>query len=267
MYAHVATSQQVRTTLWNSAVAYVLAQSIVILLHETSHTLAGLLLRYHATQFTGSVDFTPVQTTSAHVTTALTGPFFSLVTGLLAIGFRPVRGGGFAPLLWVWLAFISAEEGVGYFIIAPIVTAGDTGAALEALKAPGWVGWASAAIGVVGLILLARRFAVDAVRWTRDLYEIRAFCVWAWLIGAAVSVAVDAAYLAVTPGTSGSAAFAIRFGSVSLGVFAPMAMIFWQKVRVEKQPLALGLPTAGIITFVVLVVIKAVAFTHGVHIG
>lgn len=267
VYRHVASRQQVRTTLWNSAVAYVLAQSIVILLHESSHSVAGLLLGYHATQFTGAVDFSPEQTTSAHVITALTGPFFSLVTGLLAMRFRPALRGGFGPLLWVWFAFISAEEGVGYFIIAPIITAGDTGAALEALKAPGWVGWASAAIGVAGLILLARRFAEDAVRWTRDLYEIRAFCVWAWLIGSAVSVAVDAAYLAVTPGADGATAFAILLGSVSLGVFAPMAMIFWQKVRVEKQPLALGLPTAGIVAFVVLVAIKAVVFTRGLHIG
>lgn len=212
------------------------------------------------------MELRPDQTTSAHVITALTGPFFSLVTGLLAIRFRPARRGGFGPLLWVWFAFISAEEGVGYFI-APIITAGHTGAALAALKAPGWVGWACAAVGVVGLVLLARRFAVDAVRFTCDLDESRAFCVWSRLIGAAVSVAVDAAYLAITPGTGSPAAFAILLGSVSLGVLAPMATMFWQKVGVEKQPLALGLPTVGIIALVVLVAIKAVVFTRGLHLG
>ena len=253
--------------LWNSSVAYVLAQSLVILLHETSHTVAGLLLGYHATQFTGQVRFSPDQTTSAAVITALTGPAFSLVTGLMAMLVRPIRRGGFGPILWVWFAFLSAEEGFGYLTIAPLVSAGDTGGALAALQAPGWIGWACMAGGVAGLIFLARRFAVDAVRWTRDLYEIRAFCYWAWLIGTGVSVAVEAVYLVLTPGTSGDAVFAIFLGSASLGVFAPMAMIFWQKIRVEKQLLTLALPTGGIAAVVVLVVIKAVVFTRGLHIG
>ncbi|MEO7061286.1 MAG: hypothetical protein ABI083_16315 [Lapillicoccus sp.] len=253
--------------LWSSTVAYVLAQSLVILLHESSHSVAGLLLGYNATQFTGEVRFNPDPTTNGQIVTAATGPLFSLATGLLAIAFRPVRRGGFAAMLWVWFAFLSAEEGIGYFVIAPFISAGDTGAALAAMKAPGWVAWACLAFGAAGVFLLARRFAVDAVRWTRDLYEIRAFCVWAWLIGSGVSVAIEVFYLALTPGTTGDAVFAIVLGSASLGVFAPMAMIFWEKIRVEKQSMTLRFPTVGIVVLVALVIVKALVFTRGLHLG
>ena len=151
----VATPGQVRAMLWNSTVAYVVAQMLVIILHEGAHTVAGVLQGYQAVQFTGQVRFTPDQTTTAQVVTALAGPLFSLVSGLIAMRFRPFRGHGFAQLLWVWAAFISAEEGFGYFTIAPLIKAGDTGAALAALNAPGWVGWVCMAFGIAGLFYLA----------------------------------------------------------------------------------------------------------------
>lgn len=265
--ARVATPGQVRSMLWNSTVAYVLAQMLVIVLHESAHTVAGRLQGYQATQFTGQVRFSPDQTTTAFVATALAGPLFSLVSGLVAMRFRPFRGHGFAPLLWVWLAFLSAEEGFGYLTIAPIIEAGDTGAALAALNAPGWVGWVCMALGIAGLIFLGRQFAVRGVRYTRDLYEIRAFCYYPWLIGTAVSVALSATFLALTPGTSIDAVVAIMLGSASLGVFAPMAMMFWQKVNTPKEPLELGVPRAGIAAAVVLALGNLLVLARGIQFG
>ena len=150
--------------LWNTTVAYVVAQMLVIVLHESAHTVAGLLQGYQATQFTGEVRFAPDQTPTAHVITALAGPLFSLVSGLVAMHLRPFRGRGFLQLLWVWFAFLSAEEGFGYLTIAPLVTDGDTGAALAELHAPVWVGWVCMAAGIAGLVFLARQFAVPIVR-------------------------------------------------------------------------------------------------------
>ena len=263
----VATPGQVRAMLWNSTVAYVVAQMLVIILHEGAHTVAGVLQGYQAVQFTGQVRFTPDQTTTAQVVTALAGPLFSLVSGLIAMRFRPFRGHGFAQLLWVWAAFISAEEGFGYFTIAPLIKAGDTGAALAALNAPGWVGWVCMAFGIAGLFYLARQFAVRGVRYTRDLYEIRAFCFYPWIIGTAVSVALSAAFLALTPGTSLDAVVVIMIGSASLGVFAPMAMMFWQKVTTPKELLELGVPRAGIAAAVLLAVANLGFLARGIHFG
>ena len=161
----------------------------------------------------------------------------------------------------------SAEEGFGYFTIAPLIAAGDTGAALAALNAPGWVGWVCMGFGIAGLLFLARQFAIRGVRYTRDLYEIRAFCFYPWIIGTAVSVALSAAFLAFTPGTSLGGAVVIMIGSASLGVFAPMAMMFWQKVTTPKDLLDLGVPRAGIAAAVVLAVGNLFVLARGVHFG
>jgi hypothetical protein len=254
--------------LWSSTVAFVVAQMVVIILHESAHTLTGLLQGYRATQFAGEVRFTPEQTTRALVVTALAGPAFSLVSGLVAMLFRPFRGLGFAELLWAWLAFLSAQEGFGYLTIAPIITGGDTGAALSALHAPGWVGWICTALGLAGTLFLARRFAVVGVRFTRDLYEIRAFCFYPWLIATGILVVLSAVQLAITPGTSIGAVVAIMAGSASLGIFAPVAMSFWQRVSVRKELLDLPpVPWAGIAAAVVLALLNILILSRGVHLG
>jgi hypothetical protein len=254
--------------LWNSTVAFVVAQMIVILLHESAPTVTSLLQGYQATQFAGEVRFTPGQTPTALVVTALAGPVFSLVSGLVAMMFRPFRGHGFGELLWAWIAFLSAQEGFGYLTIAPIITSGDTGVALSALRAPGWLGWLSCAIGLAGTVFLARRFAAVGVRFTRDLYEIRAFCFYAWLIATGVLVVLSTVQLAITPGTSIGAVVAIIAGSASLGIFAPIAMSFWQRVRVRKELLDLApVPRAAIAAAVALALLNILVLSRGVHLG
>lgn len=261
------TAVYARAMLWNSTVAYIVAQMVVVVLHEAAHTVAGLLQGYDATQFTGEVRFTPEQTTTAHVITALAGPLFSLVSGLIAMRFRPFRGHGFAQLLWVWAAFLSAEEGFGYLTIAPLITGGDTGAALAALNAPGWVGWLCLAVGIGGLFFLGRQFAVPGVRYTNGLYEMRAFCFYPWLIGTGVSVALSAAFLAFTPGASAEAVVVIMIGSASLGVFAPMAMMYWQKLKPRKEPLVLAVPWTGMAAGVLLALGNLLVLAPGLHLG
>ncbi len=264
----MATPAAVRSMLWNSAVAYVLAQSVVIMLHEGAHTLTGRLLGYGATQFTGQVRFTPEPTsTLAVVAIAMAGPLFSLVSGLIAMWFRPFRGRGFAQLLWIWVAFLSAEEGFGYFFIAPIITGGDTGTALAALAAPDWVDWACFVVGVAGLVFLARQFAVRGARHTRDLYEMRAFCFYPWIIGTVSAVLLGALYLSLTARTRPAGAFVILIGSATLGVFAPMAMIWWDKVSAEKELLELRMPRAGLVALALLVLVNVLVLTRGLQIG
>jgi hypothetical protein len=103
------------------------------------------------------------------------------------------------------------------------------------------------------------------VRFTRDLYEIRAFCFYAWLIATGVLVVLSAVQLAITPGTS---IVAIMAGSASLGVFAPMAMSFWRRVSVRKELLDLApVPRAGIAAVVALALLNILVLSRGVHLG
>ncbi len=189
--------------MWASALAYVVAQMAVVLLHEGAHTITGVLQGLRAIQFTGEVRFDPDPGGLTLVWRALAGPLFSLASGALLALMRPWHGDGFGRLLTTWFAFLSMQEGLGYLIVAPVLRAGDTGAALAELNAP-WIAYAaSVAVGVAGMFWLASRCAIEGVELTRDLYEMRAFCVWGWLIGTAGSLVLAAAALALTPGTDG----------------------------------------------------------------
>jgi len=123
-------------------------------------------------------------------------------------------------------------------------------------------------IGFAGTLFVARRFAVAGVRFTRDLYEIRAFCFYAWLIATAVLVVLTAIQLTITPGTSLGAIVAIMAGSASLGIFAPIAMSFWRRVRVRKELLDLvAVPRLGIAAAVALALSNILVLSRGIHLG
>jgi len=56
-------------------------------------------------------------------------------------------------------------------------------------------------------------------------------------------------------------------GAAALGVFAPMAMLFWQKVRTTKELLELGVPRAGITAAAILALVNLLVLTRGIHRG
>lgn len=270
VHAHLAPPGDARRMLLASTVALVLGQVVVIVLHETSHAVSGLLLGLTPTQFTSQVRYSPAPSAGQQAVTALTGPAFSLVSGLLVVALARLRPPGWWRLWLAWAGFLSAQEGIGYLIIAPFVGAGDTGSALEALRAPGWVAWALAVVGAMLMVLLARRVAAVAVTWARDLYELRALLVWPWLIGTAVAVALELLFLARTPGTQDGDAVAVLLGSATLAIFAPLAMVFWQKAR-ARQPeatlpttVAPRVPVLAWVVLVVLVPVKLLVLTRGV---
>lgn len=270
VHAHLAPPGDARRMLIASTVALVLGQVVVIALHETSHSVAGLLLGLTPTQFTSQVRFSPEPTAGQQAVTALTGPAFSLVSGLLVVALARLRPPGWWRLWLAWAGFLSAQEGIGYLVIAPFVSAGDTGSALAALVAPGWVAWALAVVGAGAMVLLARRVAAVAVTWARDLYELRALLVWPWLIGSAVAVLLELAFFARTPGTQDGDVVAILLGSATLAIFAPLAMVFWQRARARQPEATLptaaapGVPVLAWALLVVLVLVKFLVLTRGV---
>ena len=104
--------------------------------------------------------------TAGVIITALAGPVFSLVMGLVVMVVARSWGRGFCRLFWMWLSFMGVMNFVGYCFIAPFAQAGDTGQALALLGAPGWV---CVLVGLVGVAVasswLARRFAVEVKRY------------------------------------------------------------------------------------------------------
>lgn len=205
--------------------AYVVAAGLVILLHETSHSAAGILLGSSPTQKPFAVQYAPELTGGSAAAAALTGPIVSLVLGLILIGIRPWRRSGFWGLLFSWFAFLSAEEGFGYFTISGL-GAGDTSRALGELGAGPLVYAVCTAFGVAGLFFLARQWVRHALDFCTDFGEYRIVSMWTWIVGTVVFTALMALYAAMTAGIDPDEQFAVLLGAFSLGVFAPLSFIY-----------------------------------------
>jgi hypothetical protein len=180
----------------NSTLAFLVAASATILLHETSHAVAGITLGAHAIQSPFDVEYRLDLTSNQQVITALTGPIFSLVTGLCFL------------------------------------------------------------VGIGGLFLIAWRFSRFVVTFSRDVGDERAICMWPWIYGTVGLTALMAVCVALTPGVSPAAVVAVMAGAASIGVFAPMSMMF------SKQPVATSAlavpapPRAGLVVLAVLIVLN-----------
>jgi len=147
-------------------VAFVAAQSVVVLLHETSHLVAGLALGYANVMYPFGVEHFPLPGRTEATIMALTGPVFSLVTGLLALVIMPWRQSrGFLHPAWLWFAYMSVMEGAGYLVLTPFGV-GDTGSTAAAYGSPAYLIWPAFALGVALPFWLARRSLFDARSYT-----------------------------------------------------------------------------------------------------
>lgn len=255
-----------RLSLWaNSTVAFVLAGMLAVTAHELSHLVAGLLLGDPATLFPTAVEFGAGRSASHATVTAATGPIFSLLSGIALIFATRDLGRGFGRLLWMWFAFMSAQTGFGYLMIAVIARDGDTGRVLDDLGAPGFVYWLSLIAGVAGMLWLSRMFAARVVAYTDgSVPQMRAFALLAWLAGSVVLLAVYA--LAVRNLDPGLIVICL-LGVFASGVFAPMFSFFYRSVTVPRTPLTLSAPVAGLVGAVVLALLLVLVVARGVPVG
>ncbi|WP_432557522.1 hypothetical protein [Granulicoccus sp. GXG6511] len=259
------TQESFRTVLINSTTAAVLATGIMILLHELVHLVAGLALGFPGVLFPFGVEHVGEPTPGQEAFMALSAPVFSLVTGIIMALWLPLRRkGGFAHLLWLWLAFTSLMEGVGYLIITPF-GAGDTAVAASSLGWPVGVQIAICLVGVGLLFLIARLFAPHVGRHggpeKGPLSRQWAFAFWPWVIGTVVNVALAITYFNLSSAEMGSGAgVAIVAASVALLVFAPMAFIFQRWFDKNYEPLGLRpVPVVGLVALALLLVFNFVS--------
>lgn len=259
-----------RALLLNSVVAAVLGSGLMVLAHESCHLVTGLAMGIPGTLYSFGVDHgpsTPVQM----AITAGSAPVFSLVTGVILALWQPLRArAGFGHLLWLWFAYASLMEGVGYLEITPF-GAGDTASVVRNMGWPQPVGWALLAIGVIGQFAIAWGFAHAVGRIAgRDRPMRLNATLWPWLIGTAVNVLLGLLSLstATMPGINAGEWIVILLAGSATLVFAPMAMIF-QGVMNNQPPEPLRLrpvPVAGIVALVLLLVLNQILNT-GIRFG
>lgn len=270
--ASATTRESFRTVLLNSTVAAVLAAGLMVLAHELVHLITGLVLGFPGVLYAFGVQHIGDATPEQNAIMALSAPLFSLVTGFIMAFWLPLRRrGGFAHLLWLWLAFTSLMEGVGYLVITPF-GAGDTA---EAARNLGWSPGAQIAICLVGVglqFLTARLFAPHVGRHAGlergPKSRQWAFAFWPWVIGSIINMILGVLYLNLAAGDFGEgAAIAIFAAGTAILVFAPMAFIFQRWFDKTYEPLGLRpVPVGGLIALALLLIYNF-ASLGGIRIG
>ncbi len=238
----------------NATLALVLAGIVNSLLHESAHAVAGLAVGLTPTIGPFSVEYAEAATRNQQLATAAAGPLFSLVMGLVLLVVACNWGAGFVRLFWMWLPALGIMNFVGYCFIAPFAQGGDTGRVLALLGTPGWVFILVSMVGVAGQFLLARRFAREVKRYSRNRLQEGQVAFVSWMIGTPLMIVITlievlllrVPTLYVVPVLAYSVAFAI---------FAPMQFIFSGKGANRYEPLVLKTVNPAAIAVVAVVVI------------
>lgn len=251
------TPDTARTLLVNSSIAAILAAALMVFVHELVHLFIGVAFGTSSTLYPYGVTYTPELPPTQLAIAAIAAPIFSLVTGFAMTRWQPFAArGGFAQLLWIWLAFTSIMEGVGYLVITPF-GAGDTATALDALGWPFWVGILACVLGVGLMFVTARMFSPYIIRYAgHDKPRQWGLAFWPWLIGSVVNMALALFYMNaggmdVSPGVT----IAILMAGTAVFVFAPMGFIFLKQFLGEpERPLGLApVPVAGLVGIALIV--------------
>ena len=244
-------------------VAFVTGATIMILLHEASHAVAGAALGYAVVQLPYAVSYQPEPAAADAALTAITGPVFSIVSGfaLYAVDriVHPFRQRPYWRLVWLWTVFASLQEGFGYFLIAGMAPAGDTAQAFTLWGLPTWAFFGATAVGIGGLFLTARLFADPVIELSSSVTDRRAISVWPWLFGTIGLVLLMALYVVVSPSIGMDHVVTVMGGAVAVGVYAPMSMMFRSgQVEAAEAPALPRHPAAGYGLLAALIVVNLI---------
>lgn len=245
-----------------STLALLIGATIMILLHETSHSVAGALLGYLPTQVPFAVGYTPEPPPNAEAIAAFTGPIFSLVSGLVGfaidVAVKPFRSCPFWRLVWLWTIFLSIQEAVGYFVIVGILPAGDTAVAFAAWGVPVWGYILATVLGIGAMFANGWLFSRPVIAMTTSMKERYALAFWPWIAGTIGFGVLMTLYVLITPGVDEAAVIAVLAAVPGVAVFAPISFMFGTNRFEGSAPIQLKRPIAGVVVLVVLVVVNLV---------
>ena len=152
-----------KNILINSTLAFISAFIATTIFHEFGHYLSYVLFGADPTLFHNYVQ-TPDQPLSLNtgIVSALAGPFFSLVQGLI-LWFIVVKNkrNTTSHLLFLWLSLLGFINFFGYLVMTPFTTVGDTGKVAELLNIGYPIRFIISIIGLVALIWVIYRVAIN----------------------------------------------------------------------------------------------------------
>jgi len=154
------TTPEKRNLAINFTLAFVLTNITEMTLHECGHFVAGLLTGDKPILYHNAVKHaTDLITADERIVTAAAGPVVSLVIGVLfALLLRTRRKADAVGLFFLEMSIFGFIGVLGYTMVAPFFTYGDTGFVFRALGFPMWV-----IIGISGISILALFLTLKAL--------------------------------------------------------------------------------------------------------
>lgn len=188
-----------RSLTLNAICLYIAAYLLTVMLHEVGHAIMSWVLGGQPILYNTSVENTnKALSDMARVLIAAAGPVLSLLQGALLLAvMRRSRVEGPWGLFWLYMGVFGMVNFLGYLMIAPLVTGGDTGQIVALLHIPVWVQWPTAGLA---LLLLMQTIGGTAPLFTRLLpatlltdaeartQAMRSLIAWPWLAGSIVLV-------------------------------------------------------------------------------
>jgi hypothetical protein len=251
-----------RSLLINSTIAFALAAIVMIMIHEFGHALAAISFGLHPVVRPFSVTYATA-TNAQNIVIELTGPFVSLLSGLLILAVARV-GRGFWGLFWLWLGLQSVQEFTGYLITAPFGGVGDISTALHLLSAPLWVGYLSFVVGWAGTFLLGRVATLRFLSFTDPASAIpnqmRSVGLFAWLAGVLLALILSIGSF----DASAQGIFEV-FGILVSGIYLTSVRYYLPRLKVSGQRQELQFPIVGAALLLVFTILRLVILGPGLH--
>ena len=189
-----------RSLALNAICLYIAAYLLTIVLHEMGHAAMSWALGGRPILYSTSVENTNKGLSEAvRVLVAAAGPGLSLLQGLLLLFLaRRNRATGLGALFGLYMGVFGPINFLGYLMIAPVVTGGDTGQIVALLHIPAGLTWLTAGLA---LVLLVRAIGSTGALFGRFLpaasthdevatktQGLRGLILWPWLVGSVVLV-------------------------------------------------------------------------------
>lgn len=147
----------------NSSLAFIIAALLEMTLHEGGHFCATFLLEHHAVLHHNYVSFGEMPLKD-HIIVALAGPVVSLFIGIvfnLLLNRKRLRC--MNALIALYLSIFGYIGFIGYVMIAPFFSYGDTGYVLNAIGCPMWIMVMLSVLSIATFYFLSKAWSVHFI--------------------------------------------------------------------------------------------------------
>ncbi|MFD1716638.1 hypothetical protein [Georgenia deserti] len=266
--AEAPTAQPTRPTraiLLPFALVAAAATMVHIQLHEYSHA-AVALAQVGEAEVRGAVVFSPDKPDAQEAVEAITGPVFSVVSGVVALALARGLHGGYLRAFLTWFGLVGIQNLWGYLMIAMIAPLGDTAVAFGIWGVPTAVQVALGLVGVAGMLGNSYLLAREITRSLSAPSEVLAASVLTWLLATGILAVV---YTAAAFGAGADPEYLVItvVGPATALVFAPMAIFFWTRTPHRRMPWDVGSVRTAAILLALAVALVLVHALAGVRLG